>query len=238
LTEKDASTIIAVVRVTERFSFPVFADGAYMLANVTVADLLRPREKRRAGLYDLALIVAGSLLIGLCAQIKIQPFGPVPITGQTFAVLMIGALLGAKRGSMAVLAYLAQGVAGLPVFAVVSGPAALLGPTGGYLVGFVPAAYVTGLLAERGWDRQIGATVLAMALGNVVIYAFGICWLCCLTGVTNAVLTTGLLPFIPSDILKIVLAAVLLPSAWKLLACGGIAGEAEQKKVPEREKKA
>ena len=224
--------------MTERFSFPVFADGAYMLASLTVADLLRPCEKRRAGLYDLILVVAGSLLVGLCAQVKIQPFGPVPITGQTFAVLMIGALLGAKRGSMAVLAYLAQGVAGLPVFAVISGPAALLGPTGGYLVGFVPAAYVTGLLAEKGWDRRIGTTVVAMALGNVVIYAFGIFWLCCLTGVSKTVLTTGLLPFIGGDLLKIVLAAILLPSAWKLLACGGIARDAGQKKNVRARKKA
>ena len=175
------------------------------------------------------------MLIGLCAQIKIQPFGPVPITGQTFAVLMIGALLGARRGSMAVLAYLAQGVAGLPVFAVVSGPLALLGPTGGYLVGFVPAAYVTGFLAERGWDRRFGTTVLAMALGNIIIYAFGLAQLSLLTGLSKTVLTAGLLPFIPGDILKMVLAAILLPSAWKLLACGGITGDAGQKKTPERE---
>ncbi|MHC4119532.1 MAG: biotin transporter BioY [Planctomycetota bacterium] len=201
-----------------------------MLANITVADLLRPCEKRRAGFYDFTMIVAGSLLIGLCAQIKIHPFGPVPITGQTFAVLMIGALLGARRGSLAVLAYLAQGLAGLPVFAVVSGPLAFFGPTGGYLAGFVPAAYVTGLLAEKGWDRQIGTTVLAMALGNVVIYAFGLLWLCCLIGVSKTVLTTGLLPFLGGDILKIVLVAILLPSAWKLLGRGRITGDPERKR--------
>lgn len=208
-----------------------------MLANVTVADLMRPCEKRRAGLYDLTLIVAGSLLIGLCAQVKIQLFGPVPITGQTFAVLMVGALLGARRGSLAVLAYLAQGLAGLPVFALASGPMALFGPTGGYLVGFVPAAYVTGLLAEKGWDRRIGTTVLAMALGNVIIYAFGLAWLCCLLGISKTLLTMGLLHCIPGDILKIVMAAILLPSAWKLLACGGIATDPGQKKTSEREKK-
>ena len=201
-----------------------------MLASLTFADLLRPCEKRHALLYDLALIVAGSLLIGLCAQIKIQPFGPVPITGQTFAVLIIGALLGARRGSMAVLAYLAQGAAGLPVFAGVSGPAAFLGPTGGYLIGFVPAAYVTGLLAERGWDRRFATTVLAMALGNIIIYAFGLGQLSLLTGLSKTVLTAGLLPFIPGDILKIALAAMLLPSAWKLLGLGGITSDAGQKK--------
>lgn len=188
-----------------------------MLANVTLADLLRPCEKKRAGLYDLTLILGGSLLIGLCAQIKFMPFGLVPITGQTFAVLMIPALLGARRGTLAVLAYLAQGLAGLPVFAVVSGPAALFGPTGGYLIGFIPAAYVTGSLAEKGFDRRFGTTVLAMTLGNVIIYACGMVQLCILTGISKTVVTAGLLPFIPGDILKILLAAIMLPSAWKLL---------------------
>jgi biotin transport system substrate-specific component len=199
-----------------------------MLANITVADLLRPRERRQAGFYDFALIVGGSLLICLCAQIKLMPFGLVPITGQTFAVLMIGALLGANRGALAVLAYLAQGVAGLPVFAMGSGPLVLIGPTGGYLMGFVPAAYTAGLLAEKGWDRRFGTTVLAMALGNMIIYACGLVQLGWLTGMSRTVLTTGLLPFIPGDILKIVLAAILLPSAWKLLGRGAGAAHAEQ----------
>jgi len=203
---------------TRRIEFSCILNGVNMLADITVADLLRPCEKRQAAFYDFAVIVGGSLLIGLCAQIKIQPFGPVPITGQTFAVLMIGALLGARRGALAVLAYLAQGLAGLPVFAMASGPAALLGPTGGYLAGFVPAAYVTGLLAEKGWDRRFGTTVLAMVLGNIAIYASGLFWLCCLTGISKTIVTAGLLPFIPGDILKILLAAVMLPSAWRLIA--------------------
>ena len=191
-----------------------------MLANITLVDLMRPCEKKRAGFYDFALIIGGSLLIGLSAQVKIQPFGLVPITGQTFAVLMIGALLGARRGVLAVTAYLAQGVAGLPVFAAGGGPMVLIGPTGGYLIGFIPATYVTGLLAEKGWDRQFTTTVLAMALGNVIIYACGLAQLGFLTGMSRTVLTTGLLPFIPGDILKVVLAAILLPSAWKLLGYG------------------
>lgn len=201
-----------------------------MLANIAVADVLRPCEKRRAGLYDFAMIIGGSLLIGLCAQIKLMPFGLVPITGQTFAVLMIGALLGAKRGVLAVLAYLAQGVAGLPVFALGSGPSVLIGPSGGYLVGFVPAAFVTGLLAEKGWDRRFGTTVLAMILGNVIIYACGLFWLCCLAGGSRTALTTGLLQFIPGDILKMLLAAILLPSAWKLLGYGGHTAETDREK--------
>ena len=199
-----------------------------MLTNVTVADLLRPCEKRLAGFYDVALIIGGSLLIGLCAHTKVWlPFSPVPVTGQTFAVLMIGALLGARRGCLAVLAYIMEGAAGLPVFALGAGPAVLVGPTGGYLFGFIPAAYITGRLAENGWDRRIGTTVLAMVFGNLAIYSFGLFWLCCLTGFNTMVLTLGLYPFIVGDMVKIILAAILLPSGWKLLGCSRLTGEGQ-----------
>ena len=199
-----------------------------MLASATIADLLRPCEKRRALFYDISLVIGGSLLIGLCAQVKILlPFSPVPITGQTFAVLMIGTLLGAWRGSLAVLAYIIEGAVGLPVFALGGGFTILIGPTGGYLVGFIPAAYITGLLAQKGWDRRIGTTVLAMVLGNIVIYAFGLFWLCCLTGINRAILSVGLYPFVVGDLLKIALAAAVLPSGWKLLEYGGIADKKE-----------
>ena len=197
----------------------MFIDRTNMLTNVTVADLLRPCEKRLAGFYDVALIIGGSLLIGLCAHAKVWlPFSPVPVTGQTFAVLMIGALLGARRSCLAVLAYIIEGAFGLPVFAVGAGPAVLLGPTGGYLFGFIPAVYITGRLAEKGWDRRIGTTVLAMVLGNLVIYTFGLFWLSCLTGFNRIVLTLGLYPFIVGDLVKIILATILLPSGWKLLS--------------------
>jgi len=192
------------------------------------ADLLRPCERKRAALYDIALIIGGSLLIGLCAQVKVLlPFSPVPITAQTFAVLMIGTLLGAWRGSLCVLTYIVQGVAGLPVFALGGGFAVLIGPTGGYLVGFVPAAYITGLLAQKGWDRRIVTTILAMVLGNIVIYAFGLLWLCCLTGINRAVPAVGLYPFVVGDLLKIALAAAVLPAGWKLLEYAGLAGKNE-----------
>lgn len=189
-----------------------------MLSDVTVADVLRPCDKRLAGFYDAALIIGGSLVIGLCAQLAIPIwFSPVPVTGQTFAVLMIGILFGARRGSLCVLAYIAEGAAGLPVFALGrSGFGVLLGPTGGYLVGFVAAAYITGLLAERGWDRRVGTTILAMVLGNVGIYACGLLWLACLMGIKGA-LAAGLYPFIVGDFLKIMLAAIVLPSGWRLL---------------------
>jgi biotin transport system substrate-specific component len=187
-----------------------------MLANATVADILRPCEKRYSLVYDLALIIGGSLVIAFSAQIAIGY--PVPITGQTFAVLMMAALLGSRRGAACLLAYLAEGAAGLPVFAQVkAGLVTFAGPTGGYLVGFVVAAFVVGLLAERGWDRKFRTTVLAMVIGNIIIYAFGLAWLSCLIGVRGAI-AGGLYPFILGDILKTVLAAALLPSAWKLLA--------------------
>ena len=109
----------------------------------------------------------------------------------------------------------------MPVFALGAGFAVLLGPTGGYLAGFIAAAYITGLLAERGWDRRAGTTVLAMLFGNMTIYAFGLLWLCCLMGLNKSVLTMGLYPFIIGDLLKISLAAALLPSGWKMLKYSG-----------------
>ena len=189
-----------------------------MMTNVTVAGLLRPRERTRAGFYDVVLIIGGSFVIGLSAKVQVLlPFSPVPVTGQTFAVLMLGALLGARRGSLAVLAYLVEGAAGMPVFAFGGGFAILFGPTGGYLTGFLPAAYLTGRLAEKRWDRRIGTTLLAMILGNAAIYTCGLLWLCCLMGFGTKVLAVGLYPFVFGDLLKIALAAALLPSGWKLL---------------------
>lgn len=191
-----------------------------MTAVLTVADLGRPCEKRLARLYDAALVAGGSVLIALCTQVAVG--APVPVTGQTFAVLMVGALLGSRRGALAVLTYIVQGLAGLPVFAYGnSGLKALAGPTGGYLVGFVVAAYVVGALAERGWDRRVGATVLAMVLGNAVLYAGGLAWLSVLVYLLGkplgGVLTVGLYPFLLGDVVKIALAAALLPAGWRLI---------------------
>jgi len=186
-----------------------------MLAKATVADLLRPNEKISAALYDIALIIVSSLLVALSAQLAIGY--PIPITAQTFAVLIIAALLGSRRACLCMFAYILEGAAGLPFFAAgKAGPAVLFGPTGGYLVGFVVAAFVVGFLAERGWDRRVTTTILAMIIGNIVIYAFGLAWLSHLAGLRNA-FAGGLWPFIPGDILKIALAAALLPSAWKML---------------------
>lgn len=191
-----------------------------MQANITVAGVFRPGQKVQAFVYDVVLIIGGSLLIAACAQLKVWlPFSPVPVTGQTFAVLLTGSVLGCRRGILCIILYLAQGLAGLPVFAAgaAGGPAVLFGPTGGYLAGFIPAAAVTGSLAEKGWDRKFVTTIAAMILGNLSIYAFGIAWLCILTGVNKDTLTIGLYPFVVGDTFKIVLASALLPGIWRLI---------------------
>jgi biotin transport system substrate-specific component len=187
------------------------------------ADILRPAVRRSALIYDASLVLAGSLLIALSAQVAIPlPFSPVPVTGQTFAVLLVAALLGRRRGSVAVLFYIGQGLIGVPVFAGGAvGLARLVGPTGGYLVGFVIAAYVVGLLAERSWDRRVWTTAVAMVLGNLIIYACGVLWLSTFVGGLGPALTAGLLPFLPGDVLKIGAAALLLPGGWKLLGRRG-----------------
>lgn len=198
-----------------------------MIAGLTVADLARPSERRLARLYDAALIAGGSLVIALCAQIAVGD--PVPITGQTFAVLMVGALLGARRGALCILTYLAEGLLGLPVFAQEkAGLATFLGPTGGYLVGFVGAGYLVGALAQRGWDRRIASSILMMVLGDGVLYACGLAWLWCLVHLlalplgSRGVLAVGLYPFLGGEVVKIALAMALLPGGWKMIGYFGL----------------
>jgi len=171
---------------------------------------------------EVALMLGGSLLIALAAQLQVVlPFSPVPMTGQTFAVLLLGALYGRKRGPATVVTYLALGGLGLPVFTGGAfGVARLVGPTAGYLVGFVAAAFVVGVLSERGWDRKPWTTAVSMIIGNGMIYVAGVLWLSRFVG-WPAVLSTGVLPFLAGDALKIALATVLLPVAWKLIGRSG-----------------
>lgn len=162
---------------------------------------------------EIALVLVSSWLIALTAQVVI-PLQPVPITGQTFGVLLVGALLGSKRGAITALVYLIQGVMGLPVFAGgTAGVGKLAGPTGGYLIGFVVAAFAVGWLSERGWDRRFTTTAISMLIGNAAIYALGLPWLATFVG-WESVLKVGLFPFILGDLLKVILAAVALPQAW------------------------
>ncbi len=167
---------------------------------------------------SVSLVFAFSLLVALSAQIVI-PVGPVPITAQTFAVLLTGALLGSRLGAMAIIVYLMEGAAGLPFFyGGSSGLVHLLGPTGGYLIAFPAAAFITGAFAEHGWDKRFATAAAAMAIGSVVIMLSGWTWF---SLVTNTPLSVAfqltVLKFIPGDIIKIVLAAAVLPTGWKLL---------------------
>ena len=168
---------------------------------------------------NVALALAGS--IALCVSAKIQvPFYPVPMTMQTFVVLMVGMAFGWRLGAATVLLYLAQGALGLPVFAGTPekgiGLAYMAGPTGGYLLGFVFAAALAGWLAERGFDRNVMLTAVAMLLGNAVIYIPGLLWLGAVVGWDKPVLEWGLTPFLFGDATKLALAALLMPMLWKL----------------------
>jgi biotin transport system substrate-specific component len=160
----------------------------------------------------LVLGVANLLLIA-CAQVRIPlPFTPVPITGQTLGVLLAGALLGSRYGTAVVAAYVVQGLIGLPVFAGwKGGVAALLGPTGGYILGFIPAAFVVGWLFERGWHGKLTLTIAAFIVGNATIYAFGLPWLAFFVG-WHQILQMGLLPFLPGDLLKLMVAVFVTRS--------------------------
>ena len=185
---------------------------------LTLADAAIPR----AGAFtNAALIVGASLLTALAAQIAIPvPWSPVPITGQTFAVLLTGALLGARRAFIAQALYLLEGAAGLPVFAGgAAGLAKLAGPTAGYLVAFPFAAAVTGALCERGWDRRFVTMMWAMLSGSVVVFALGLAWLSrFMPG--DRLLGAGLLPFVPGDVVKAALAALAFPAAWRRTGLG------------------
>lgn len=180
----------------------------------TLADRLGASTWSR----DLFLVLGTSFAVGLLAQVEIRlPWTPVPITLQPFGVFLAAAALGSRRAVLAMLAYLGEGMAGLPFFAGgAAGPAHLLGPTGGYLLGFVPAAFVIGTLAERGWDRSFLRAMVAMFLGSVVLFTCGLTQLA-LFMPQGQVLQAGLFPFVIGDVMKMVAAAALLPALWSRL---------------------
>jgi biotin transport system substrate-specific component len=175
---------------------------------------------RSSLLTDVLLVVAGAGLVSLAAQIEIVlGFTPVPISGQTFAVLLVGASYGPVLGASSLLLYFFVGLAGAPVYSGGDGGWEIVkGATGGYLVGFVVAALLAGWLAQRRWDRRFSSAVAAMLSGSVVIYAFGLPWLAHTQDLTvEETLEAGLYPFVVGDLLKLYLAGALLPSAWKLV---------------------
>lgn len=216
---------------------------------ITIGDFLVPiaigeRISERA--RHTALIAVGAFLIALTANLQVVlsgqtiilpgdlrvtlPVSPVPITAQTFAVLLVGGALGFRRGVMSVGLYLALGLA-LPVYA--GGASGIhtfvgreaghwvLGATGGYLLGFLLASALVGRLAELGWDRHVGGAVVAMLLGNVVIYVVGVPWLMAATGFDVATaLSKGVYVFLVGDLVKLALAGIIFPAAWWLVGRG------------------
>src|SRR5882762_8773777 len=187
---------------------------SYAEADTLLGAALAPMDWTRS----VSLVFVFSLLTALAAQIAI-PIGPVPITAQTFAVLLTGALLGSRLGAMAMIVYLLEGASGLPFFyGGHGGITHLLGPTGGYLVAFPAAAFVTGAFAENGWDKRFPTAVVAMAVGSIVILLAGLAWFSVLMQTSPIVaFQVSFLKFIPGDIIKILLAAAALPAGWALL---------------------
>jgi len=190
----------------------------------TLINTLAGTAALELGVRVFATLVV-TALTALAAQISIPlPFTPVPFTLQPMVVLLGGAALGARLGMMSQVLYLALGIAGLPVFAaspLPQGVFRLLGPTGGYLMSYPFAAYLTGALAERGFDRNYRTSVVAMTAGLAVIFACGVAWLAWFTRPVpaglDAALRTGLYPFVPADLIKICLAAGVMPSIWAVL---------------------
>ena len=184
----------------------------------TIARVIVPSS----AITTTMLMVGFALLTALAAQIVIPiPGSPVPITGQTFAVLLAGAALGARAGAGSQLIYWVMGAVGLPFYAKASGGwEAATGATAGYLVGFIAAAWVVGLLAERGKDRTINTALPAFLAGTTIIYVFGVSWLLISVASISTLgqaLTAGLFPFVIGDAAKILAAALLLPAAWKIV---------------------
>jgi biotin transport system substrate-specific component len=195
--------------------------------STALAPTLWPFAGNRTA-QDVVLVLAGTALIAIAAKIKV-PFVPVPMTLQTLAIMLIAATYGFRLGTLTVLAYLAEGLVGLPVFTntppAVAGPLYFLGPTGGFLAGFVILAIVVGAAADRGFDRSIPKLFAAMLAGEVIMMALGFAWLAWFAtlssgavglGVEKA-LAGGVTPFILGDLLKIALAALLVPAAWSLM---------------------
>lgn len=189
--------------------------NTYAKADTLMGAALAPLDWTRS----VGLVIVFSLFIAAAAQFSIQ-VGPIPITGQSFAVLLTGALLGSRLGAAAVIAYLIEGAIGLPFFAPGGAPgiARFFGPTGGYLIAFPAAAFITGAFAEFGWDKKYPTAVAAMAIGSLIIFAGGWAWYSIVTNTPAvAAFQIAVLPYLPGDVIKIALGAAVLPTGWALL---------------------
>jgi biotin transport system substrate-specific component len=190
-----------------------------------LADLIaRPSTRARAFAVDAALVLTGAALVAILAQVSI-PLWPVPITGQTLGVLIVGAALGSRRGAAAMVTYLLAGLAGLPVFADFTGSiAAVAKPSFGFIIGFVFAGFVAGWFAERAWDRKPALAFLGFALASALPFVFGIPYMALILNVISGgalsfvqILEFGLFPFIIGGLIKAAIAALIIPGAWALV---------------------
>ena len=185
----------------------------YSRSDTLLGVALAPMDWTRA----TSLVIAFSLFNALAAQFSLD-VGPIPITGQSFAVTLTGALLGSRLGALTLVIYILEGCSGLPFFAhSASGIGVLLGVSGGYLVSFPAAAYITGAFAEHGWDRRFLTAAAAMAIGSAVILLAGLAWLMLLKTTPVTAFKVGVMPFIAGDIIKVLLAAAVLPTGWAIL---------------------
>ena len=190
-----------------------------------LADVIaRPSSRARAFAVDAALVLAGVAVVALLAQVEI-PLWPVPITGQTLGVIIVGASLGAWRGAAALTTYMVLGLAGLPIFAGLTGSlVAIAKPSFGFVIGFIFSAFVAGWFAERAWDRRPALAFVGFAAASVVPFLFGIPYLAVVLNVSLGldltfwqILEAGLFPFIIGGLVKAGLAALLIPGAWALV---------------------
>jgi len=189
--------------------------STYAKADTLMGAALAPLDSVRSA----GLVIVFSLFIAASAQFSIH-IGPIPITGQSFAVLLTGALLGSRLGAMAVIAYLIEGAVGLPFFAPGGAPGILrfLGPTAGYLIAFPAAAFITGAFAENGWDKRYSTAVASMAVGSAIILLGGWGFYSILTNTSPIIaFKIAVLPYLAGDVIKIALAAAVLPTGWVLL---------------------
>ena len=191
-----------------------------MTIQISSQAALIDRVIPRSAINNVALILSGAVFTAYAAQLVI-PMWPVPITAQTLAVLLVGSVLGATRAAISLILYFSMGAVGLPVFSAATSLS--FGPTFGYLVGFIAAAAVVGYLSQRGWHKSVAGVLGSFAIANTVIYLFGLPWLAFVLGSLGAandlasVAAAGLAPFILGDVIKMTVAAALLPLAWKFL---------------------
>lgn len=211
-------------RISARISTSVTSVAASTSSTVcpmVLSDMVFPasgeRSQAERRLLAFLAVVSGALVLAALARISIfLPFTPVPITGQSFGVLLVATILGSKKGVVSVAVYISMGAMGAPFFAAGVGPLVLLGPTGGYLVGFLASAFVVGYLAEKSKDRKLFSALLVFILGKGIIYFFGVLWLSALVGFPGS-LNLGLYPFLLGGGVKVILLSLMMPALWKFV---------------------